>query len=286
MSDVDEPSNPSVSEVKETPTVNVEQHESVETPADQDVPSTSKRVRVPTKKGKQYEIDSCLKKFSKHVRKLKRMLKDLYVEITAGNDAEAIRSAIKVTNAALNDADDILCDLEESKLYELTSRAKETLQDMIERRSTISSLCLSNLHQSVKSKSPSVSHAGSIKSSSVESNSLHYENVLKLQKAATLKKELSYHNAQSKLKEKRAALEMEEERLRKECELAALEASLEVSKAAEENFHDELSKIPHETAKGKNDRILRSIANSVVSNAAEPKLPVLKSTIISKRHLC
>jgi len=42
---------------------------------------------------------------------------------------------------------------------------------------------------------------------------------------------------------------MEEERLRKECELAVLKAGLEVSKAAEENGHDQLSEILHETAR-------------------------------------
>jgi len=78
--------------VKEIPTVNVEQHESVETAADQDVPSTSKQVRIPTEKSKQYEIHSGVKEL--HVCKLKRLLKDSDLEVAAGNDAEAIMGSI------------------------------------------------------------------------------------------------------------------------------------------------------------------------------------------------
>ena len=58
-----------------------------------------------------------------------------------------------------------------------------------------------------------------------------------------------------------------------QCEIAALEASIEATKATdgiEGSFRDELSIAPQETAYGKRGRILNSMNNSVLSPAHEP----------------
>ena len=73
---------------------------------------------------------------------------------------------------------------------------------------------------------------------------MHYDRIIKLEKAAALKTQLSFHAAQNKLREKRAALDEEEERLKIKCKIATLKASVEVSYIKEvrgARVHDNLS---------------------------------------------
>ena len=73
------------------------------------------------------------------------------------------------------------------------------------------------------------------------SRSLQQDRSLKLEKAAALKAQLSYHEAQAKVKEKRLSLEQEEQQLNLECQIAGLEASAQVLKLAEsvKNYHED-----------------------------------------------
>ena len=90
----------------------------------------------------------------------------------------------------------------------------------------------------------------------------------KIEKVAALKTQLWFHAEQSTSRERRAALEEEEQRLKILCEIAALEESIEAIKATdslEGSNRDEWSVVSQETANGKRDRILNSMNNSVSS---------------------
>ena len=87
---------------------------------------------------------------------------------------------------------------------------------------------------------------------------------MKLEKAAALRAQLSYHEAQAKMKEKRLSLEQEEQRLNRECQIAGLEASALVLKLAEsvkDYQEDPVLHLPHETVEEKQNRIMDSITN-------------------------
>ena len=118
---------------------------------------TSKRSRRPTDKGKQFEIDKCLKGHAKYIRLLKRSLKDIDLEVTAATETKSIKAAVKAANAAFGSLEDALIGLREfldlsdlkpyeeefncfeNQLNEQVSLAIEVLRTLIDCRSDVSS---------------------------------------------------------------------------------------------------------------------------------------------------
>ena len=101
---------------------------------------------------------------------------------------------------------------------------------------------------------------------------------MKLEKAAALKAQLSYHEVQAKVKEKTLSLEQEEQQLNLECQIAGLEASAQVLKLAEsvKDYHEDPDlHLPHETVEEKQNRIMDPITND--SNHPEDVYFFLKS---------
>ena len=240
---------------------------------------TSQRHRKPTEKGKEYETSIAIKNYNKCVRLVKRSVKNLDLETIAGNELESIKRALKDANLAFDNFEDALLTLKECLNYEGCSdyeqeldnletllkehvgRAKEAMQSLIDRRNEVTSLCLSKLSKQVGSKK---SFVASSTSSSRDGKSLENERWLKIEKAAALRAQLSYHEAQTKIREKRVTLEQEEQRLDLECQIAGLEASAEVLKVGAGSVRDEAAIEPDlhifpETAQEKRQRILNSI---------------------------
>ena len=119
-----------------------------------------------------------------------------------------------------------------NQLNEQVSLAIEVLRTLIDRRSDVSS-CSSKSSRIAQIKGPSTTHSTPNNLSGYASRSLQDERLQKMEKAASLKTQLSFHAEQSKLRERRAALEEEEQRLKMQCEIAALEASIEATKATD-----------------------------------------------------
>ena len=189
---------------------------------------TSKRSRRPTDKGKQFEIDKCLKSYAKYIRLLKRSLKDLDLEVTAATETKSIKAAVKAANATLGSLEDAfiglrkLLDFSDLKPYEeefnrfenqrneQVSLAIEVLRTLIDRRSDVSS-CSSKSNRRAQIKGPSTTHSTPSNLSGYASRSRQDKRLQKMEKVAALKTQLSCHAKQSKLRERRATLEEEEQ---------------------------------------------------------------------------
>ena len=243
-----------------------------------------KRTRKQTEKGHNYQLGMVKQAYAQSIRDFKKSLKTLVLESIASSDVEAIGKAMKAAFAASTKVDDCFAVLEsylssaemvsyykenkelERELIEGTAEYKKVIRSLNrEQRSDVSSVCLSRAYREMGPKSQAEENASQVScSTSNRSGSLQQDRLLKLEKAAALRAQLSYHEAQAKMKEKRLSLEQEEQRLNLECQIAGLEASAQVLKLAESEKdyqEDPDLHLPHETVEEKQNRIMDSITN-------------------------
>ena len=233
--------------------------------------NSDKRPHRLTEKAQQYCTNLAIEAFQKSMRNLKRSLKDLDVLVYVSEDPKIFKDAVKdiyaksdIVENALSDLESYLCSANfkvyadrfealESEQKECIAKARETLQTFIrlnDRRSECSSSSHSERRQAAISSKDACS--ASVPTGKSSKASLHEEHLLKVEKVAELKTQLSFHAAQAKLKEKRASLEEEERRLALECQIVTLEAGVKVSVEAEQmeenNRFDHLSTIPYQVS--------------------------------------
>ena len=245
--------------------------------------NSGKRLPKLTEKGRQFQMDVAIKEFNNFLRKFKRCLKNLSVQLTIADDAGALKLAFKAAHSTSSDVENALVNLngimdsndlsfytsEYEKLDEELSAQSPKVKELLRTishsdGSSSSSFCGSKRN----AKSVLVDTVCTGLSSKHESEMLRMKRVQKLEQAAASKTQLAFHKAQQDFKQKRAALDDAEQRFRLEREIAVLEASVKASREAEErksggSLADDLSVIPVESEEDKQKRIYGSIGDRI-----------------------
>ena len=245
--------------------------------------NSGKRLPKLTEKGRQFQMDVAIKEFNNFLRKFKRCLKNLSVQLTIADDAGALKLAFKAAHSTSSDVENALVNLsgvmDPNDLSFYTSEYEKLDEELSAQSPKVKELLRTISHSDGSSSSSFCGSKRSAKSvladtvctglsSKHESEMLRMKRVQKLEQAAALKTQLAFHKAQQDFKQRRAALDDAEQRFRLEREIAVLEASVKASRVAEEresggSLADDLSVIPVESEEDKQKRIYGSIGDRI-----------------------
>ena len=243
---------------------------------------SSKRQPKMTAKGLQYKIEESKRRFKQKQKVVESAIRKVTKATITTQDADEIRMASATMYDKLDDFLSCLNILLTYSEYENLSQFQEdanVLEASVEKTAERAQLSLQQLSTSKQEGSDSTStswhskrktriglighrdlashRSGETVRSDMSRISLQQERIQKLERAATLKAQLPFVNAQSRLKEQMETLNIQRE-------IAGLEAGAKASKEAEiqefnNSLDESLSCLPSESRDDKLDRIMKSM---------------------------